>query len=81
MNYLHDQYATVVDAVTHSPDATFETTIWARNHLDADKLEKMIGGALEERVMVDVVSDAGRWGVWVRASESQGSRPSGQVQS
>ena len=39
MNYLLDQYTTVVDAVTHSPDSAFETTIWARNQLDADKLE------------------------------------------
>jgi hypothetical protein len=68
MNYLHDQYTTVVDAVKHSPDTSFETTVWARSHLDADKLEKMLGDALEDRAMVDVVSDDGQWGVWVRAT-------------
>ena len=76
MNYLNDQYTTVVDAVTHSPDVAFETTIWARNHGDADALEKMLGNALEERALVDVVSDDGRWGVWVRANPTY-SRPHG----
>ena len=68
MNYLQDQYTTVVEAVKHSPDLPFETTIWARNHDDAGALEKMLGDALKDRVRVDVVSDNGQWGVWVRAT-------------
>ena len=71
MNYLDDQYTTVVDAVTHSPDLPFETTIWARNHDDAGTLSKMLGDVLDERIMVDLVSDDGQWGVWVRVSDSR----------